>query len=163
MSFLSTILGGSAGKVIESVGNIADKFHLSGEEKNQFKIEMETLLQQRDSEVETTIRTELEAKTRVIEAEMSQGDNYTKRARPSVVYAGLFLIFFNYGIIPAISKLSGDATITQFPLPAAFWAAWGSVVSIWSVGRSVEKRGVRSGLLDKVTGSGASKFKTLFD
>ena len=163
MSFLTTLLGGSAGKLIESVGNVADKFHLSGEEKQAFKLEMEGLLQQRDSEVEDTIRTELKAKTRIIEAEMAQGDKFTKRARPSVVYAGLFFIFLNYCIVPAIAAISGDSTITQFPLPTAFWASWGSVVSVWSVGRSAEKRGIRSGLLNAVTGSGTSKLKTLLD
>ncbi|MCK5380279.1 MAG: hypothetical protein KAJ81_02340, partial [Candidatus Latescibacteria bacterium] len=81
MSWFTKIFSGSVGTLVEQVGGVVDQFHLSGEEKQRFKLELEALLQKRDSEIEETIRTELQAKERVLVAELTQGDSYTKRAR----------------------------------------------------------------------------------
>ncbi|KKL20404.1 hypothetical protein LCGC14_2455770, partial [marine sediment metagenome] len=89
MSWLGDIFAGSAKGLIGSVGAIVDDLNLSGEEKQQFKLQMEALVQKRDSEIEQTTRIELQAKERVLVAELQQGDKFTKRARPMVVYAGL--------------------------------------------------------------------------
>lgn len=169
MSWLSNLLGGSAGNIIAEVGNVADKFHLSGEEKQQFKLEVEALLQKRDSEIEQTVRKELEAKERVLVAELAQGDNYTKRARPTVVYFGLGLIFLNYCLVPGIQFLRGKATaqcgqgaaatecaITSgIQLPSEFWWAWGGIVGTWAIGRSLEKTGASNRAVRAITGSAA--------
>ncbi|TKJ40366.1 hypothetical protein CEE37_08545 [candidate division LCP-89 bacterium B3_LCP] len=159
MSFITKILGGSIGKVVESVGGVVDKFHLSGEEKQKFKLEMETLLQRRDAEIEETIRTELEAKKQVLVAELTQGDSYTKRARPTVVYAGLVFILFNYCIVPTIQSFS-NVPVEAFKLPTEFWYGWTGIVGTWAIGRSVEKRGGSNRVTNMITGSGSSK---LFD
>jgi len=169
MSWIGKIIGESAGGLIESVGNVVDKFHLSGEEKQQFKLDLEALLQKRDSEIEQTIRAELQAKERVLVAELSQGDNYTKRARPTVVYVGLAVIVFNYCIVPLLIKAtafiamafadSAPATALAnvgyepLSLPIEFWAGWSGIVMTWSIGRSAEKRGVRNKAVQLVTGS----------
>lgn len=167
MSWLSNLLGGSAGTIIAEVGNVADKFHLSGEEKQQFKLEVEALLQKRDSEIEQTIRKELEAKERVLVAELNQGDNYTKRARPTVVYFGLGLIFLNYCLIPGIQFLHGKATVqcgqgsaatectvtSGIQLPSEFWWAWGGIVGTWAIGRSLEKAGANNRAVRAITGT----------
>ena len=113
------IFAGGAGKVIGQVGGIIDQFKLSLEEKQKFKLEMESLLQKRDSEIERTSRAELRAKERVLVAELAQGDNYTKRARPTVVYAGLIFIFYNYCVVPTIQSLT-DTAVVVFALPTEF-------------------------------------------
>jgi hypothetical protein len=146
MGLIGNILSGGLGSVVEKVGDIADKFHLSGEEKNEFKLQLETLLQKRDAEVEETIRTELGAKERVMVAELQSGDNFTRRARPLVVYVGLAAIVFNYCIAPFIQGKPLD-------LPQEFWISWGGIVATWSIGRSAEKRGTRSKLTSAITGS----------
>ena len=156
MSWITNLLGGSVGTLVGQVGGIVDQFHLSGEEKQRFKLELEALLQKRDSEIEETIRTELQAKERVLIAELTQGDNYTKRARPTVVYAGLGFILLNYCIIPAIQSLTG-AVVEPFKLPTEFWAGWSGIVMTWSIGRSMEKRGARNRLTSVITGSGSSR------
>ncbi|HVL02205.1 MAG TPA: 3TM-type holin [Dongiaceae bacterium] len=169
MGWITNLLGGNAGNIISEVGNVADKFHLSGEEKQQFQIEVEALLQKRDSELEQTLRKELEAKERVLVAELNQGDNYTKRARPTVVYFGLGLIFLNYCLIPGIQFLRGNATATctvnegvqncainsGIQLPAEFWWAWGGIVGTWSIGRSLEKAGANNRAVRAITGNGS--------
>lgn len=156
MSWITRIFGGSVGSLVEQVGDVADKFHLSGEEKQKFKLEMEALVQRRDLEIEETIRTELQSKERVLVAELTQGDTYTKRARPTVVYAGLGFIFMNYCIIPAIQSLAG-VQVKPFELPTEFWIGWSGIVATWSIGRSAEKRGARSRLTSIITGSGTSR------
>ena len=85
MSWVTDLIGGGTATVIGEVGKIVDQFHMSDQEKRQFKLEMEALLQKRDGEIEQTLRAEMEAKERVLIAELNQGDNYTKRARPTVV------------------------------------------------------------------------------
>lgn len=156
MGWLTKVLGGSVGTLVEQVGGVADRFHLSGEEKQKFKLEMEALIQKRDSEIEETIRTELQAKERVLVAELTQGDTYTKRARPTVVYAGLIFIFLNYCVIPAIQSLAG-VDVKPFKLPPEFWVGWSGIVATWFIGRSAEKRGSRSRLTSIITGSGTSR------
>ena len=62
MSLISKVLSSGFGDDVEKVGNVADHFHFSGEEKQKFKLEMEALLLKRDSVVEQTLRSELQAK-----------------------------------------------------------------------------------------------------
>jgi hypothetical protein len=146
MSWITTILTGGTNKLVGSIGKIIDNVHTSDEEKKAALLEMEKLLLERDREIESTIRTELTAKERVLVAELQQGDAYTKRARPTVVYAGLFFIAYNYAIAPSVG-------IGRLDLPTEFWLAWGGIVSTWVIGRSAEKRGARSNTLSLITGS----------
>ncbi|UCC79174.1 MAG: holin family protein [Candidatus Zixiibacteriota bacterium] len=152
MGLLSKILGGGTESILKDIGGIIDKFKLSPEEKNKLELEFQQLLQKKDAEIEETIRAELGAKERIMVAELTQGDNYTKRARPSVIYAGLVFIFINYCLIPIIQSIAG-ASIKPFDLPIEFWAAWGGIVGTYTIGRSVEKRGVRNKFTEIVTGA----------
>jgi len=92
-----------------------------------------------------------QAKAEIIVAEMRQGDNYTKRARPTVVYGGLVMIALNYVIFPVATRLImafGSPTevammrplLEPINLPTEFWVAWGGIVSTWVLGRSAEKK-----------------------
>lgn len=159
MSWLGKIFAGGAGSLIESVGNVADRFITTDDERNRFKLEIEALLQRRDSEIEETIRAELSAKERMLIAELKQGDVYTKRARPTVVYVGLAFIGVNYIVMPLIGRVASlftDMPIDTSPLadlPMEFWAAWGGICATWSIGRSAEKRGSRHPAVEKITGN----------
>lgn len=174
MSWFNKLFAGGVGEVIDKVGGTLDKFHLSGEEKQAFQLELQQALMQRESEIEQTIRKNLEAKERILVAELQQGDSYTKRARPTVVYFGLIMIALNYFLLPAAMVLSGNAdqlqqcnTTTQpdgtetescerqtlFPLPEEFWVAWGGIVATWAIGRSFEKTNSSNRFSRVVTGS----------
>ena len=161
MSWLGKIFAGGAGDLIESVGNVADRFITTDDERQKFKLDVEALLQRRDSEIEQTIRAELSARERIIVAELRQGDNYTKRARPTVVYVGLAFIGINYILMPLIGRLAAlfsDVAIDTSPLadlPMEFWAAWGGICATWSIGRTAEKRGSRHPAVEKITGNPA--------
>ncbi len=152
MGWFTKIFSGSVGTLVEKVGGVVDGFHLSGEEKQKFKVEMEALLQKRDSEIEETIRTQLQAKERILVAELTQGDSYTKRARPTVVYAGLGFIFYIYCLVPVVAQIF-NAQMPMMELPTAFWAGWSGIVATWSIGRTVEKRGGGNRVTRAITGS----------
>ena len=139
---ITSLVGG----LIGPASKIIDDLHTSGEEKLAARQAMEKLIQQREAQVEETIRTELEAKHAIIVAELNQSDNYTKRARPTVIYAGLAFITWNYCVAPALGWGS-------FPLPQEFWLGWSGIVATYSIGRSAEKRGTR----DKLTGNPVGK------
>lgn len=152
MNIIGKILGSATGGLLKDAAEVVGKFVTTKEEKMQAQLELEALLQKRDSEIEQTIRAELGAKERIMVAELQQGDNYTKRARPTVVYFGLFVIFFNYCLVPLIQTFA-SSTVDPFALPTEFWAAWGGIVATWSIGRSAEKRGARNKVTDFITGS----------
>jgi len=155
MKFLGKLFGNAGGGIIESLGNIADKFNLSGEEKQQFALDMETLVQKRDAKIQDALMTELQAKERIIVAELNQSDKYTKRARPTVVYMGLVFIAIAHIIAPIIFyimqvpelaslEIGPPAQVLppfEIELPTDFWIAWGGIVATWSVGRTFERRG----------------------
>ncbi|MBT0585451.1 3TM-type holin [Alteromonas oceanisediminis] len=151
MSWFTEIFAGSAGSIVEKVGDTIDRFHLSEEEKQNFKLDLQRLMAARDSEIEQTMRKNLEARERILVAELQQGDNYTKRARPTVVYFGLVMIGLNYFVVPLVSMLT-SSTATTFDLPGEFWAAWGGIVATWAIGRSFEKRGANNLMTRAVTG-----------
>lgn len=113
---------------------------------------METLLQKRDSEIEQTARAETQARERVLVAELTQGDNFTKRARPSVVYIGLIFIALNHVIGPWAAYFIGTE-IPEITLPTEFWVAWGGIVATWSIGRTMEKRGQHNKMTGAITGT----------
>lgn len=93
----------------------------------------------------------LETQRSILVAELEQGDDYTKRARPTVVYMGLMFIFLIYVLFP-MAAFYGDKPVPDLQLPTEFWWAWGSVVSVWAIGRSFEKRGVQNNLMKAITG-----------
>lgn len=158
MSWFSDLFSSGAGSLVSSIGEVADRFIESPDDKNAFKLQMQTLIQQRDSEIEKSLQKSLEAKERVLVAELNQGDSYTKRARPTVVYAGLIFIAINYVIFPLLARVATamGVTVDASPLadlPGDFWLAWGGICATWSIGRTIEKRGTQTPLTRITTGS----------
>lgn len=149
---LASIIGANLGATIESLGSTVKKFVTTDSDRIKLQNELEVIIQKRDSEIEHTLRKTLEAKERVITAELNQDDNYTKRARPTVVYFGILVIIYNHCIIPTIQMLKG-LSLEAFNLPTEFWIAWGGIVATWSIGRSSEKRGNKNKLTSLITGN----------
>lgn len=166
---------GSGENIINSISDSVDRFVTTKEEKEKLKqelirlqneqeqsrrsfmLQMEELTQERESEIEKTIRTELNAKKEVLLAELEQGDKFTKRARPTVVYVGLFFILLEVlGVrhiilheldIPAQVIENSDAIFKMF------LGVWGGILGIYSIGRSAEKRGTRRAWSQAITGN----------
>ncbi len=162
MKQLSSLPDVSAGDVMSGIDSLMDRIKASPQEKKSFKLGLAELLKQRDVGLIVTAQKELEARERVLVSELQQGDNYTKRARPTVVYAGLLFIFFNYSLVPTIQNLLGG-NIEPFALPKEFWLAWGGIVGTWAIGRSAEKLGARNRAVRAITGSSPSSTSLLDD
>jgi len=160
MSFIDTIVGDGIGGLVKSVTGLLDKVVTTDEERGQIKAEMQRIANESRESIQQTLRTELAAKERIIIAEMQQGDKFTKRARPTIVYAGLFMIAVNYVIVPIMQVIIG-ANIVRIELPAEFWMAWGGVTGIWSLGRSAERVKGTSKIISLITGS--QEITSIFD
>lgn len=154
--WLSNLLSGGIGEIISKVGETIDRFVLTDGEKSSLKMQLEQLLQKRDSELEETLRIELAAKERVLVAELTQGDSYTKRARPSIVYVGLVVMTVNYCLAPLIALAFGKA-LPELRLPEEFWYAWTGVSATWVIGRTFEKRGEGGRVVERITGAPTSR------
>lgn len=157
--WVSDLLSGGLVNIGKGIADIVDQFKLSDDEKAQFELQMESLLQQGTAELEQTMRTELQAKERILVAELTQGDSYTKRARPTVVYGGLVFIAVNYVLAPILMWWSvqiAGVPMPEFPaldLPPEFWYGWSGIVATWTVSRTMERRGVSNNLVSIVTGN----------
>lgn len=150
MNFLTKLFG--TGDIVEQVGNVVDKFVTTGVEKHQMNVELERVLTERLTLIQQQVVARFEMVYKVIQAEMNSGDNYTKRARPTLVYFGMAMIFVNYVLVPSIQTISGTAVL-PFELPTEFWVAWGGTVGLWTIGRSAEKAGVSNRATSAVTGT----------
>jgi len=122
---------------------------MSAEDKAKAVLAAQELVEAREKAV-------IEAQKAIIVAELEQGDAYTKRARPTVVYMGLFFIFLVHVAFPIVKGWSGQP-IPDLALPEAFWWAWSGVVGAWVIGRSAEKRGSKSDAVKAITGKSAAK------
>ena len=137
------------GSVADFAKTVVDKVfpdRLSEGERAKAELEIQRLAAARDATV-------INARRDVIAAELAQEDNYTKRARPTVIYTGLVFIGIVHVLFPVAAFFSGKA-MPQLSLPYEFWLAWGGICSVYSLGRSAEKRA-------KATGAPAGKLVSL--
>lgn len=136
---------------ISSIANLAETIverffpkKLDDAERAKIELQLQALLATREESI-------LAAQKAIITAEMQQQDEYTKRARPTLVYAGLFFIFLTNVGFPIVSYfLHND--LPRLSLPTEFWWAWSGVCSLWVLGRSAEKRGVTNKLVNYIVG-----------
>lgn len=129
------------GSVADLAKGIMDRFSppdMTPEEKAQKQIELQQLLDERESRL-------ISAQKAVMVAEMNQNDPYTKRARPTLVYAGLVFIFLVHVVFPILAWFGAEEA-PSLSLPAEFWWAWSGVCGVWILGRSAEKRGATGAL-----------------
>lgn len=136
---LLDVLTGPVKGLVGAIGGVIDNLHTSDEEKMAANLQIAALAADTELKMTQELTKELEAKERVIVAELQQGDNYTKRARPTVVYVGLGAFILNYVLIPNIAIAFGTVLI-PVEFPVEFWAGWSGIVMTWTIGRSMEKR-----------------------
>ena len=142
------------GSVADLAKGLVNRFFppaMSDTEKAAAQIQIEQMLEQRETAL-------IDMQRSVITAEMAQGDAYTKRARPSIVYFGLAAIGLAHVLLPMLAWLiltlmGKPIELPAIQLPEQFWLTWGGVCSIWMIGRSAEKRGQSSQMLSLITGS----------
>ena len=91
-------------------------------------------------------------RSKVTLAELQSSDTFTRRARPTVVYAGLIFIFALHVLLPLVAFFKGG-TAPTYVLPEEFWWSWSGVVSVWVLGRSYEKVNVPGAINKAITGA----------
>lgn len=136
------------GSVADLAKGLVDRFFppdATPQQKGEMALQMQQAISNREAAI-------ISNQKDIIVAEMNQGDNYTKRARPSIVYYGLVFIGIVYVIFPCVSWFTGKG-LPKLALPAEFWWTWGGVCSVWSLGRSAEKTGSTGKILGMITGS----------
>jgi hypothetical protein len=137
---LTDILGGN---LLTGIKGIIGQFVVDPTERAKLETQAATLAAQQAALVEQTVQKEIEAKASIIKAELEQGDTYTKRARPTIVYVGLGAMLINYVACPWLAYFSkGAANLPQILIPGDFWTVWGGVCGAYVIGRTVEKSGM---------------------
>ncbi len=135
------------GSIADLAKGVLDKFWpplANPEEKLKFQLELQRMIEARESAI-------IDAQKSVMVAEMTQGDPYTKRARPTICYAGLGFIFLVHVAFPIVSFFAKE-TMPTIALPEEFWWAWTSVVGVWAIGRSFERVGAQNKITALITG-----------
>jgi len=135
------------GSVAGFAGDMIKRFFpikMTAGEKAEAQVQIQKMIEKRDASL-------IDAQKSIIVSEMQQADNYTKRARPTLVYAGLFFIFLVHVFFPIIAFFTSKPT-PSLALPAEFWWAWSGVCGVWVIGRSAEKKGAAGKLISMITG-----------
>ena len=163
MNWLSKIFGGGIKEVAEALDGVFARWKLDPETAHEHKREVLTTLVSVINGIEKSVQTEIESKERIIIAEMNQDDNFTKRARPMVVYTGLVLAVFEV-ISKYVSLWQGvELPSVSSLVPTEFWIAWGGICGTWVIGRSAEKRGQQNKIIEMITGNGKNQKRSLFE
>lgn len=178
MGLIETVTGfvGNAGSnIFETVIDTVDRFVHTRDEaesvkseirrlqadylnsERRFRLQLHEQLVERDKMIEATIRAELDARKSIMLAELHQGDRYTKRARPTILYAGLVMVAIElFGIRPFILNhmratetiVTGSEQIFQ-----TFLWVWAGVAGVYTIGRSAEKFGKTRSWLNAMSDS----------
>jgi hypothetical protein len=124
---------------------------MTDEQKALAQLKIQELGQSFESSVISTQRD-------IIMSELAQGDAFTKRARPAIVWLGLLFIALNHVVIPAgawfyLAVSGKPISPPALQLPEEFWWSWTGLCSTWIIGRSAEKRGSLAGTMGKVVGA----------
>jgi hypothetical protein len=149
------------GSALDFAKSLVDRWlppQTSPEERLRASLELEKMFNDRENIL-------VQAKASIMTAEMNQEDKYTKRGRPTIIYAGLAFIGLVHVVFPIIAWAAlmlkgGPITLPAIALPDEFWMAWGGAVSIYILGRSSEKAGGEvGGLMGRMYGmiSGTKK------
>jgi hypothetical protein len=118
----------------------------------KLKTAVEQLATSQAKLIDDQLQTQLDVeRNKVLLAEMQSNDSFTRRARPTVVYAGLVFIFLLHVALPFFAFIAGSAPPTHV-LPEEFWWSWTGVVSVWVLGRSYEKVNVPGAINKAIVG-----------
>jgi len=148
MAIFADLIKGALGPITDFVGGLVH----SGEEKAEHQLKLEHLKSDLAIKIEEVMIVEMNAKKSIIIAEMQQGDLFTKRARPSIIYGGILMAMLETGL-NAAAYFQGFEPPGSF-VPGQFWLAWTGIAGSWVIGRSAEKRGMQNKLISAITGNG---------
>lgn len=130
---IQDVLGGS---LIDSVKGIIAEFHMSPEDKAK-------LAAQIDTEKNQFVAAENDYNAKLndiagqnIRAEAQSGSAWTRNARPSVIWLGMFAVLWNYCLVPVFGF---HWHMQPVELPSYFWEAWGVISTGYVFNRTIDK------------------------
>jgi len=92
---LGKIVGGSAGSIVDSIGNVADKFITTGQEKAEFKAEVEQEINRHLEAITTAANTEMEsARSREVQIATSAEAPLINKIITPVLALGVIILTF---------------------------------------------------------------------
>ncbi len=134
---LKDIIGGS---LLDGVSKIIAQFKMSPEDKANLQLQLT-----QNADAFASAEDDYNAKLndiagQNIRAEEQSGDKYTMRARPSVIWVGLYVIVWNYcGPLFIVEKFITHTPIAPIDLPSFFWETWGAIALGYVAMRSADK------------------------
>lgn len=143
-----TIIKGVS-ELLKSGFNLVDELHTSDEEKSEAKLKLQQMVLQHEQIMESTITQQIKSREAIIVAEMQNGDNFTKRARPAVIYTFLGIVVLNYCIFPTVGHFL-KMPMPQLELPKEAWNFFTVAFSVYGVGRTWEKVKGAGGIVKSV-------------
>jgi len=145
--WLDKIVSAGVSETINAVANMSEK-HTGKKERD---VAVATLLVQQGNAQLELIKEELGVRERIMVAELTQDDKFTKRARPMIIYAGL------------LAMIADGIQAVPFVMPDMFWDGWMVAVGIYAIGRSAEKFGAGGKLGDVASAITGKKRKSLLE
>ena len=157
-AWLTKLFGAGLGETVSKVTDAAANFAAGHLGKKELRLELEKIIHLEFMKKADLASNELDLKTQVMVAELQQEDLYTKRTRPKIARVGLWVIVFNYCAIPTLQLVVSffsdyEVDIQPFALPGFFWAAWGGIVAVYGVGKSLENFGMNNQITQLMTGN----------
>jgi hypothetical protein len=130
---IQDVLGSS---LLDSVKGIISQFHMSPEDKLKLQAQLDA-----EKDQFATAENDYNAKLndiagQNIRAEETSGDKFTERARPAVIWVGLFMFVWNYCLVPTAGL---RWHVPALPIPDLFLEIWGTVVTGYVFSRTADK------------------------
>jgi len=133
---IQDVLGSS---LLDSVKGLISQFHMSPEDKAKLQAQLDAQKDQFTA-AENDYNSKLnDIAGQNIRAEETSGDNYTRRARPSVIWIGLAVIVWNYCLMNLLGHTRWFAGAVPWELPSYFWDTWGIICTGYVFNRTAEK------------------------
>jgi hypothetical protein len=152
MAWYDKIIGGGLGAMAEGAASIIEALQAGKIKKHEAEAMLQELKDRELARGHEDFKAELGAKERIIVAELQQGDTFTKRARPFVIYTGPVIVF----ALAIMYYISWWKNTTMPPTPDfILWylGAWAGYGSVYAFGRTKEKLGAGNSFTKLVTGA----------
>ena len=155
MSWVAEVIEGAQEIITDSVKTVLDRLIPDPNERKIIETELVKALAKHNEIVVEALESEIKAKEKIILAEMKQGDKYTSRARPTILYSGL--AFFFLLIVPGLFGRPVNLTPEIAELVKWFFSIWGGIAGVYVIGRSAEKAGATGRLFEMLRRVGTGR------
>lgn len=158
MSFIDKLIGGGVAGILKGAEGIIDAVQEGKLKKAEALVQLREIADRESARTHDEIVAEIGAKERIMVAELQQGDAFTKRARPFVIYTGPFVVLL-LALLYYIAFYRGQPPPPTPDFVDWYLAAWAGYGSVYSWGRTQEKRAAIAGA--PVGGNGAAPSRIL--